>query len=78
VPKRRFEFWIGYCTARARSRVYSSLEITFEFFSRSRFFEFIGDAEVDHLTELLASILGPLTLPFRHPTVLRDQIDENP
>jgi hypothetical protein len=42
------------------------------------FLEFIGHAESNDLTKLIASLLGPLVLPLRHPAVLRDQIDEHP
>src|SRR6516165_2353801 len=41
------------------------------------FLELIGHTEADHVAKLIARLLGPLVLPFRHPAVLRDQVDEH-
>src|SRR6516164_6922869 len=41
-------------------------------------FDLVGGAETNHLAQLVASLLGPLILPLRHPAVLRDQVDEHP
>src|SRR5262249_61748591 len=42
------------------------------------FLVFVGSSDPALLPKLVPSLLSPLLLPFRHPAVLRDQVDEHP
>ena len=61
---------IDHCTARARSREYSSLEIAFEFFSRSSFSSSSATLKPTTWRSSSRACWARWLLPFRHPAVL--------